>query len=147
MRTRIRSKLPRNLTKREYDFCYHNNFGSAGQLLSWLQRAVQDVEFHSNDRVFLLENQDTGQVFGWSMLKYDSVVDCDGGFYILEEHRRKGYGSRLARAMLKKAICDRYNVYANETLDGQVNFFTSLGVELESPYSFYPELSKGELVK
>jgi GNAT superfamily N-acetyltransferase len=100
MRTRTVTKFVKNLTPDEYARCARLNLRFDGYMQEDLQRERHDKE--SSARVVMIKDTDSDMLIAWSLIfKYNEGVATH--YYTRKNYRRKGYGSRLIRAVQKVA--------------------------------------------
>jgi len=91
---RTRTKLIRNLTADEFARCARLNMGNSGSMHSTLM----DMRSSREGRVVMLEDGD--ELLGWAMI-FPHTRGPQLHLYVDPNKRRKGYGSRIMKRVLK----------------------------------------------
>lgn len=100
MRTRTITKLVKNLTPEEYRRCARLNLRFDGYMQEDLSRERRDK--NSSAKVVMIRDTDSDMLIAWSLVfPYEGKIASH--YYTRKTYRRKGYGSRLIRAVQKIA--------------------------------------------
>jgi GNAT superfamily N-acetyltransferase len=133
MRTKTIVKPFEKVTKDEYAKVYRLNFRENGLMqedLRYLRRRVKQELEPTGAKVIMIKDEDEN-ILSWSLVQPHATQKISAQFYTRASARRKGYGSRVMKQVLK--IDDNPHIYPHN--DVALGFFKKYNDKVEhTPY-------------
>lgn len=119
------------LTDDEYNQCLKTNLGAGGLMKGYTKALRTRSKRHSKCFMIMDSNGvllSWALVFRWDVDEYGAFFDMwNAHFFTRYDQRRKGYGRRIHKAILKKFDKDEIQVFAHDTASR--GFYREIGLD------------------